>query len=157
MSDLFYIQTFWYFMNLWAEITIIIWLWVWLWTAMLATTYGNSVRCCYRVVNWHCMWLRSSVWWLKVMRKQWTGTGAIRRQIPISKPKWKITKITNRHIQRKQMAKRVGSYFPKGGHQANQTELKVSWTNIRWNITENLTPKTGNREPHQNHHLSNGQ
>ena len=28
-------------------------------------------------------------------------------------------------IQRKQMANRVGSYFPKGGHPATQTELKV--------------------------------
>ena len=32
----------------------------------------------------------------KEMRKQWTGTRAIRRQIPPSKPKWEITKITNR-------------------------------------------------------------
>ena len=28
-------------------------------------------------------------------------------------------------IQRKQMANRVGSYFPKGGHSATQTELNV--------------------------------
>ena len=33
---------------------------------------------------------------IKVMSKQWTGTRAIRRQIPPSKPKWKTTKITNR-------------------------------------------------------------
>ena len=33
---------------------------------------------------------------IKVMRKQWTGTRAIRRQIPPSKPKWETTKITNR-------------------------------------------------------------
>ena len=48
------------------------------------------------------------------------------------------------------MANRVGSYFPKGGHSATQTELKVWWTNIRWNITKTLTQKAGNREPHQN-------
>ena len=28
-------------------------------------------------------------------------------------------------IQWEQMANRVGSYFPKGGHSATQTELKV--------------------------------
>ena len=32
---------------------------------------------------------------IKVMRKQWTGTRAIRRQIPPSKQKWETTKITN--------------------------------------------------------------
>ena len=54
------------------------------------------------------------------MRKQWTGARAIRRQIPPSKPKSQTDKI-----QWKQMANRVGSYFPKGGHSATQTELKV--------------------------------
>ena len=34
------------------------------------------------------------------MKKQ-TGTGAIRRQIPPSKPKWEITKITNRQYTMK--------------------------------------------------------
>ena len=34
---------------------------------------------------------------MEVMRKQRTGTGAIRRQIPPSEPKWEITKITNRN------------------------------------------------------------
>ena len=33
---------------------------------------------------------------VQVMRKQLTGTGAIRRQILLSKPKWEITKITKR-------------------------------------------------------------
>ena len=28
----------------------------------------------------------------KVMRKHWTGTAAIRRQIPLLKPKWEIIK-----------------------------------------------------------------
>ena len=28
-------------------------------------------------------------------------------------------------IQQEQMANRVGSYFPKGGHSATQTELKA--------------------------------
>ena len=46
-----------------------------------------------------------------------------------------------------------GQLFPKGGHSATQTELKVKYTNVRWNITETLKPKTGNKEPHQNHRL----
>ena len=41
---------------------------------------------------------------------------------------------------KKKMANRVGNYFPKGGHSANQTELKV-WANIRLNITETLKLK----------------
>ena len=53
-----------------------------------------------------------------VTRKPWTGTGAIRRQISLSK--FKIDKI-----QWEQMASRVGSYFQKGSHSATQTELKV--------------------------------
>ena len=65
------------------------------------------------------------------MRKQWIGTGAIRRQIPPSKPKCKITNIKLQCItnktkwNKKQMANRVGSYFPKGGHSGTQTELKI--------------------------------
>ena len=39
------------------------------------------------------------------------------------------------------MAYQAGSYFPKDGYSATQTELKVLWTNIRWNITETLAPK----------------
>ena len=33
--------------------------------------------------------------------KQRTGTGANRRQIPLSKPKWEITEITNRQYTMK--------------------------------------------------------
>ena len=42
------------------------------------------------------------------------GTEAIRNEIQPSKQKREITKITN-----------VSSHFPKGGHSATQTELKV--------------------------------
>ena len=35
------------------------------------------------------------------------------------------------------MVNRVSSNFPKGGHSATETELKI----IRWNVTETLTPK----------------
>ena len=58
---------------------------------------------------------------IRAMRKQLTGTGAIIRQIPLSKPKWEMTKITNRQ----NTMRTVGSYIPKGGHSATQTELKV--------------------------------
>ena len=51
------------------------------------------------------------------MRKQRTGTEAIRRQIPPSKPKWEITKITNAQ----NTMRTNGQLFPKGGHSATQT------------------------------------
>ena len=51
------------------------------------------------------------------------------------------------------MVNRVSSYFPKGGHSATQTELKIIWTHVRWNVTNTLTPKTGNREAQQNYRL----
>ena len=48
------------------------------------------------------------------MNRNWSNQKAI----PLLKPKWEKTKITNRQNT-------VGSYFPKGGHSAIQTELKV--------------------------------
>ena len=52
-------------------------------------------------------------------------TEAIRTQIQPSKPKREITNITNSEIQREHMFNRVSSYFPKGGHSATETELKI--------------------------------
>ena len=85
------------------------------------------------------------------MRKQLIGTGAITRQIRSQNQDGKQLKLQKDNIQWEQMANRVGSYVQEGGYLATQTKLKVEWTNIRWNITETLTPKTGNREPHRNH------
>ena len=52
------------------------------------------------------------------------------------------------------MVNRVSSFFPKGGHSATETELKIIRTHVRRNATKTLTPKTGNREPpQQNYHL----
>ena len=69
---------------------------------------------------------------------QRSGTKAIRTQIQPSKPKQKITKITNSQntkrtygksnenlSQREHMVNQVSSCFPKGGHSATQTELKI--------------------------------
>ena len=51
------------------------------------------------------------------------------------------------------MVNREGSYFPKGGHSATETELKIIGTHVRLNVTKTLTPKTGNREPQLNYRI----
>ena len=85
----------------------------------------------------------------KAMNRNWSN----QKTNPALKTKMEITKITIDKTQWGQKANRVGSSFPKGGHSATQTELKVKWTKTRWSITETLTPKTGNKDPHQNHRL----
>ena len=53
-------------------------------------------------------------------------TEAIRTKLqPKKKTEREITNITNRHIQREHMVNRVSSYFPKRGHSATETELKI--------------------------------
>ena len=56
---------------------------------------------------------------------QRSGTEVIRTQIQPSKPKREITYITIVKIQSGHMVNRVSSYFPKGGHSATETELKI--------------------------------
>ena len=52
------------------------------------------------------------------------------------------------------MANQVRNYFPKGGHAATQTELKVDLMNKhKVKHHRNSAPTTSNREPHQNHLL----
>ena len=105
--------------------------------------YNLFIKCSYRI---NCFYMDNNWFYaIIVSRKQWTGTGAIRYQIPLSKPKLEILKIMLKidKIQGEQMANQVGNYFPKGGHSTTQTELKVKWTNIRWKIIETLTPKAG--------------
>ena len=46
-------------------------------------------------------------------------------QSPILETKWEIAKIHIGIIQRKHMANRVSSSFPKGGHSATLTELHI--------------------------------
>ena len=58
---------------------------------------------------------------------QRSGTEAIRTKIQTSKPKWEIAYIKIVKIQRDHNLKvnRMSSYFPKGGHSATETELKI--------------------------------
>ena len=62
---------------------------------------------------------------LKVKIMQKSGNEAIRNQIQHSKPKREITEIQIVKIQREHMTNRASSYFPKGGHSATQTKLKI--------------------------------
>ena len=56
---------------------------------------------------------------------QRSGTETIRTQIQPSKPKREITNITNSKNTKEHMVNRVSSDFPKGGHSATETELKI--------------------------------
>ena len=56
---------------------------------------------------------------------QRSGSEVIRTQIHPSKPKREITNITYSQNTKEHMVNRVSSYFPKGGHLATETELKV--------------------------------
>ena len=60
----------------------------------------------------------------KIMRKQWTGTWAIRRQVPLSKPKWEITKITNRQNTMRTNGQPSGQLFPKRWSLSNPSQTK---------------------------------
>ena len=60
---------------------------------------------------------------------QRSRTDAIRAQLQHSKPKREITNITNsQNTKRTYMVNRVSSFFPKGGHSATETELKIKQT-----------------------------
>ena len=56
---------------------------------------------------------------VKIMQR--SGTEAIRTQLQLSKPKPEIANITNSQ----NMVNRVSSFFPKGGHSATETELRI--------------------------------
>ena len=60
-----------------------------------------------------------------VKSMQRSGTDAIRTQIQPSKLKLKKLNLYIVKIQRENMATRVSSYLPKGGHSATKTELKI--------------------------------
>ena len=53
------------------------------------------------------------------------GNEAIRTQIQPSKPTREITKINSQNTKRTYGQPRVSSPFPRGGHSATQTELKL--------------------------------
>ena len=70
---------------------------------------------CVKVSHWNRV---------KVMRKQWTWTGAIRRRIPLSKPKWDINKITNRQNTTRTNGQPSRQLFPKRWSLSNPNRTK---------------------------------
>ena len=60
---------------------------------------------------------------------QRSGTEAIRAQLQPSKPKREITNITN--SQKRTYGQPSEHLFPKGGHSATETTLKIIRTHVR--------------------------
>ena len=61
---------------------------------------------------------------------QRSGTEAIRTQIQPSKSKREINNSTDSQNTKGNMVNRVSSYFPKGGHSATETDLKIILTHV---------------------------
>ena len=78
------------------------------------------------------------------MRKQRTGTGAIRRQIPLSKPKWEITKITNRQNTMRTNGQPNGQLFLKKWSLSNPNRTKIIMNKHR--VKHHRNPDTKNRQ-----------
>ena len=70
------------------------------------------------------MWVFIFTVFEKVMRKQRTRTEAIRRQISLSKPKWKITKILIRQNTMRTNGQPSGQLFPKRWSLSNPNRTK---------------------------------
>ena len=87
---------------------------------------------------------------MKEKRMQISGTESIRTQLQPSKLKRKKLILQIVKIQREHMVNRVSSYFPKGGHSATKTELKIIWKHIRRNAIETLTPKQATENHNKN-------
>ena len=62
---------------------------------------------------------------LKVKRIQRSGTEAIKTQFQPSKSKREITNITNSQNTKRTNGQPSKQLFPKGGHSATKTELKI--------------------------------
>ena len=56
---------------------------------------------------------------------QRSGTEAIRPKSSPQNQNKKQLKLVKVKIQREHLVNRASSYFPKGGHSATQTELKI--------------------------------
>ena len=69
---------------------------------------------------------------------------------PALKTKTSKTLLQKFKTQREHMVNWVSSFFPKGGHSATETKLKIIWTHVRWNVNETLTSKTGKRDKNHN-------
>ena len=91
------------------------------------TLLSKTTHCKNSKINWELATFRGEIQlqeFKKVMRKQWTGTGAIRRQIPLSKPKWKITKITNKQNTTRTNGQPSGQLFSKMRSLSNPNRTK---------------------------------
>ena len=71
---------------------------------------------------------------------------------PAPKRKRETTNATNSQNTKRTHGQPNEKPSPKGGHPATETEPKTTRTHARQNVTDTPTPKTGNREPKQNHH-----
>ena len=84
---------------------------------------------------------------------QRSGTEAIRTQLQPSKPKREITNITNSQNTKITYGQPSEQLFPKRWPLSNRNRTKHNMNTRKVNVTETLTPKTGNREPQQNYRL----
>ena len=84
---------------------------------------------------------------------QRSGTVAIRTQIQPLKPKREITNIQVVKIQNRTYSQPSEQLFPKRWPLSDQNRTRNNMNTCKGNVTETLTPKTGNREPQQNYRL----
>ena len=103
------------------------------------------VPCCLLICSYYPM--------KKAFKKQRTWTGAIRRQIQISKPKLEITKITNRQNTMRTNGQPSRQLFTKRWSLSNPNWTKSIMSKHKVKHHQNSDTKAGNREPHQNHRL----
>ena len=90
---------------------------------------------------------------INVKRMQRSGIEAIRTQIQSSKPKRKITDITNNQNTKRTYGQPSEQLFLKRWPLSNRTEPKIIRKHIKGYVSETLTPKTCNRELQQNYRL----
>ena len=88
-----------------------------------------------------------------VIEKQCTGTGAIKSQIPLLKPKWEINKNTNRQKTMRTNGQPSVQLFPKRWSLNSQTRTKSIMNKHKVKHHQIFDTTTGQREPHQNHRL----
>ena len=90
----------------------------------------------------------------KITRKQQTGTGEIKRQIRLSKPKWDIKIISNRQNTMRTHGYLSGQLFPKRWSLSNPNRTKSIMDKHKVKTHhQNSGTKTGNRQSHQNHRI----
>ena len=94
----------------------------------------------------------SEVWWpvltlaWKVIEKQWTGTGAIKWQIPLLKPKREINKYYNRQNTMRTNCLPSGQLFPKRWPLSNPNWTKSIMNKHKAKHHSKSDTKTANRD-----------